>query len=157
MQYQYIWDKVLNPDETVQYEFSVGFWFRFLMTLFLGLVIAVVLGALCYYFDLPYWPAGLFGLGFFLIYNWYIKIANAYAFTNKRVISHRGWLWTRLITVDFEQITDVICEEPFFEKLIFGTGYMFIDTAGTDTQEISFMHLADPYKAKKILDSLRAI
>lgn len=156
MQYEYIWKKILNPNEEVKYEFSIGALFRFLMSLFLGLIIFVLLGSLSYlFFAWPLWPAAVFSAALFLLFNWYLKIANAYAFTNKRVIFYRGWLWTRLITADYDQITDVTVEEPFFERIIFDTGYLYVNTAGTDYQEISFLHISRPYEAKKALDGLR--
>jgi len=143
-----IWNKILSPEEKIRYQFSLGkhyldrirdFW--------------VVLGI----FLIP-----LFGLGIIFIINgfflyWYMKKTNNYAFTNKRVLILRGWLSTTLVSIDYDKITDVTVEENFYQKLIFRTGRLLIDTAGSDFHEEEFVlnNIEDPYQIKRKLDEIR--
>ena len=64
----------------------------------------------------PLVPSLLF-LGATFFYGFYFKIANAYAFTDHRVLAHRGWLSTNLVSIDYSKITNVTVEEPFFTKI----------------------------------------
>jgi uncharacterized membrane protein YdbT with pleckstrin-like domain len=163
MDYQEIWQKVLASDETIEYEFSVGKLFRqfniFIKT-FLGIIIAVLLYSFWLILKLPF-PEIFFGIFFlyfiFLVfyYGFYLKAANAYALTNKRVLIHQGWLSTDLICVDYNKITDLTVVVPFFESLITGTGDLHIDTAGTPMQEIVLRHIAAPYEIRKKLEEIR--
>ena len=145
--YEKIWKKVLSADEKVEYEFSVGerytkfglivwgiisLFFLFVM----GLGILIFLVALFYY-------------------GFYLKTANVYAFTNKRVLIHRGWLSTHMVSVDYSKITDIHVMEPFFDRIITHTGHIAIITAGTTNDQILLQHINIPYEVKKKLDSLK--
>ncbi len=163
MNYQDIWQKVLAVDETVEYEFSVGKLFR-QFNIFIKTFLAIIVAVLMYYFwsilKLPF-PEIFFTIFFlyliFLLfyYGFYLKIANAYALTNKRVLIHRGWLSTDLVCVDYNKITDLTVVVPFFESLITGTGDLHIDTAGTPIQEIVLKHIAAPYEIRKKLEEIK--
>lgn len=147
LKYQQIWSKVLSNGEEVKHEFSISDKF-----LKLNLVCGII-------FSIPL--MFLAGFGFFvltvsLIYNlWYAKVANAYAFTNKRVLIHRGWLNTSLVSVDYHKITDVFVEQGFLDKIIAKSGNIAIDTAGSNQKAIIIKNIDSPYEAKKILDSLK--
>lgn len=78
-----------------------------------------------------------------------------FAFTDRRVIIHRGWLWTNAISIDYDKITDMVVKERFFERLIMGTGDLLLDTAGTGEFEIVLSSIADPYAAKKRLEEIK--
>jgi twitching motility protein PilT len=80
---------------------------------------------------------------------------NIYAFTNKRVLIHRGWLSTNLISVDYHKITDIYVKEGFLQRILFKSGTIAIDTAGTGGKEITLSNVANPYKLKKLLDGLK--
>lgn len=149
MKYENIWNKTLGSDEKVKFEFSIGdryikyhliFWgvisLLFLLAMGLGILTFLALVALFYY-------------------GFYLKVANAYAFTNKRVLIHKGWLSTHTISVDYSKITDVHIEEPFIDRVITHTGHIAINTAGTTLHEIVLKHVESPYEIKKKLDSLK--
>jgi len=147
MVYEKIWQKILNPDEKIEYEFSIGKRYRMFGLICWGIVSIPLLF--------------LYGIGVltFLIalfyYGFYLKVANAYAFTNRRIIIHRGWLSTKVISVDYEKITDITVVEPLLDRLITHTGHLAINTAGTTFQEVMLTHIAHPYEIKKKLDHLR--
>lgn len=102
--------------------------------------------------------AGL-GLSIFLIalfyYGFYLKTANAYAFTNKRVLFHKSWLSTHTTSVDYSKITDVYVQEPFLERILTRTGHIAINTGGTNLHEIVLKNVESPYELKKKLDTLK--
>ena len=147
MSYKKIWDKTLSSDEKLEYEFSIGSRYRTL-----GIIVWSVLSLLLLF-------VGGLGVLVFLIalfyYGFYLKVANAYAFTDKRVLIHRGWLSTNTTSVDYHKITDVHIEEPLFDRLITKTGNIAINTAGSNAKEISLQHVELPYEVKKKLDALK--
>lgn len=157
MSYEKIWRKVLNEGEEPRYEFSMGNKYRWF-----GVTAWVIISAILF---LPVIFSVSVGLGlwcFILInaltlfyFRFYARIANAYAFTNRRIIIHRGWLSTQTISVDYDKITDTTVIEPFFERIISATGGLAINTAGTSGQEIILLHIDKPYEVKKMLDQLR--
>ncbi len=139
---QDIWKKVLGNSEEVKEEFSVGDKYR-IFYMIIWLVIS-----------LPFFTIGapLFVLFYFLFY---VKRANVYAFTNKRVLIHRGWLSTSLVSIDYNKITDTYVSEPFLQRVFTKSGIISIDTAGTGGQEVVLRNVANPYKLKKLLDELK--
>lgn len=149
MEYQNIWNKVLNPHEEVKYEFSIGKRYRKI-----SMILFCVIGAV---FLIP--PMTVFGVFFILVilfyFGFYLKVANAYAFTGDRVLIHKGWLSTKLISTEYQKITDVTVHEPFISRILFKTGSITINTAGTSTQEIVLKNVEHPYQVKKKLDELR--
>jgi uncharacterized membrane protein YdbT with pleckstrin-like domain len=148
MQYEKIWKKVLSGDERVEHEFSVGSGYTIYS------FVAFCLVALLFLI------LKLFGWGIFistvgLLYALYLKYANAFAFTNKRILIHRGLLSTKTISVDYNKITDVSVYEPFMERIISHTGNININTAGSGKTEIVLLHVTEPYELKKKLDVLK--
>jgi len=148
MEYEKVWSKVLNPHEEVKYEFSIGKRYRkTLMILFIVIGLAIII------------PIKFLGIFFILIslfyFGFYLKKANAYAFTGDRVLIHKGWLSTKLISTEYQKITDVTIHEPFFSRVFFKTGSITVNTAGTGTQEIVLVNIEHPYQVKKKLDELR--
>jgi len=200
-----VWDKILNRDEKVEYEFSLGLRYRLFGLLIWSLIsiaivilgffiianptddntiyiiigLAVVLLLLGASFqgsflnflmivaalfvlafvnrNFSYLIIGI-GTGLFLYglfyYLFYLRVANIYAFTNKRIIIHKGWLSTSLISVEYNRITDVTVREKFIEKLLTNTGDLLIDTAGTSTMEIVLSCVSAPYEKRKKLDQI---
>ncbi len=147
MYYEKIWKKVLADNEKIEFEFSIGEKYtKFNLIIWtiisLPLLFLAGLGILTFLFALFY-------------YGYYLKAANAYAFTDKRVLIHRGWLSTHTVSVDYSKITDVNILEPFFDRVLTKTGHIAINTAGTNLREIIIMHIESPYKTKKVLDSLK--
>jgi len=146
MKYEKIWQKVLSDGEKVEYEFSYGD--RYLK---IGLIAGIVLSVIL-----------MFGfIGFILlpieIFLWafYFRVANSYAFTNKRVLIHKGWLSTHTTSIDFHKITDVSVVEPFLDRIIYHTGSILIDTAGMSGDDIILKHIEHPYEVQKKLNLLK--
>ncbi len=146
MRYQHIWDKVLGAGEHVAYEFSIshryinislGFWFFVSLAFVPFYGIGIVLFA-----------AALFHLGF------YLRVSNAYAFTNKRILIKRGWLSTNMVSIDFSRITDIKASESFFDRVIFRSGILLINTAGTGEHEVRLNRVYDVYSVKQRLTTL---
>ncbi len=150
MSYEQIWKKTLGPNESVKYDFSIGNRYRKI-----GLIIWCVVGAL-FLITIVGAPVGIFIIALAAFYyGFYLKTANAYAFTDHRVLVHRGWLSTKLISTDYSKITDVTVHEPFFSRVFFHTGSIEIDTAGTNRKDVILKHIEHPYEIKKKLDELR--
>lgn len=145
---QNIWQKTLSKDEKVEYEFSVGSrYIKFYLILF------GILGLL-FLFMAPGLGILTFLVAFFY-YGFYLKKANIFAFTNKRVLIHRGWLSTHLVSVDYSKITDVHVTEGLLERIITHTGALAIITAGSTSDQIVVKNISQPYELKKKLDSLK--
>lgn len=147
MNYEKIWKKVLIDDEKVEYEFSVGDRYIKFCLIAWGIISFPLLF---------FWGIGIFVFAIiFFYYTFYLKVANAYAFTNKRVLIHRGWLSTHSISVDYDKITDIHIQEPFFDRIITHTGDIAIITAGTTSDQILLKHITAPYEVKKKLDTFK--
>ncbi len=143
-----IWTKILTSTEEIKYEFSIGKRYlkiRLITTCALGVILL---------FLVP-WLGLILILIFYLYYGFYLKKANRYIFTNKRVLIRRGWLSTKLISIDFNKITDIEVQEPFFEKLFYKTGTISLNTAGTSLKEVILERIENPYKVRKKLDVLK--
>ena len=147
MNYEKIWQKTLANDEKVEYEFSIGgkyIKFQLIIWGIVSLPLLLIMGLGLFTF-----LAALFYFAF------YLKAANAFALTNKRVLVHRGWLSTHMISVDYSKITDIHVVEPLFDRVLTHTGNIAIITAGTTTDQIVLQHISDPYEVKKKLDALK--
>ena len=91
-----IWDKILSPGEEIKFEFSLGN--RYVNVAKYALIILGI--PLLFLYGLGV----IFIIGGF-VWGWYLKRANNYAFTNKRVLVLKGWLSTHLTSVDYDKIT----------------------------------------------------
>lgn len=148
MEYEQIWNKVLRNGEVVKHEFSVGKRYRSF-----NIVVWSLLGLL---FMGGSFEFGLIFILFILFYfGFYLKVANAYALTDKRILIHRGWLSTSAVSIDYQNITDVLIQEPFIERLLTKTGHLAINTAGSGAKEVVLMHITTPYEVRKKIDEIR--
>lgn len=155
-----VWANILEEGEEIKWEFSLGKKYRLLQ----GLKIAApgilfIFGGLIGMF-FSFFFIVLFGLGVFLtglgrFEYWYLKKANNFAFTNKRILCRRGWLGTHLTAVGYKKVTHVVVVQSFWDKLITNTGYFKIDTAGISGTEIVFSHIEDPYFVRGKMEELR--
>jgi len=145
-----VWQKVLSNEEVIKEEFSIGnryvkIWGIFWAIIYLQpTLISLLFGTLIPFFLIP-----------LFYYFFYLKKANVYAFTNKRVLIHKGWLSTSLVSVDYSKITDVFVSEGIFQKLLTKSGTITINTAGSGGEEVILNNVANPYKLKKLLDELK--
>ncbi len=147
MKYATTWQRLLGEGEKVEYEFSVSNRYRKF-----NLIIWAILSLLL----LPVMGLGVLAFLVALFhYGYYMRVANAYAFTNKRVLVNLGWLSKKTISVDYSKITDVHIDEPFFDRLITHTGNLAINTAGTSEKEVILKHIEKPHEVKKKLDALK--
>jgi uncharacterized membrane protein YdbT with pleckstrin-like domain len=160
-------EKILSPSEKVQYQFSLGnrylrikktatICFGFLFILGVGIAISLVA-------DISVLLIAITGIILWVIlvlfsifyFDWYLKRANIYLITNRRVIIHKGWLCTNMVSTSFSQITDVKVIEPFIDRLIFKAGILKINTAGGEGHAIILSYIEDPYSIKRKLNELR--
>ncbi len=139
-----MWEKILSQGEEIKYEFGIGKRYIIIMA-----SLRIILGFI--FLAIP--PVGLFIIAYGLFGYWYLQQAYKIAFTNKRVLKHRGWLSTDLISIDYDKITDVKVEEPFIDRIIYGIGYLYISTASTS--DVILDRIENPYEVKKILDNLK--
>jgi uncharacterized membrane protein YdbT with pleckstrin-like domain len=148
MEYEHIWKKALRDDETVQYEFSLSKKYRnFYLVLFSIIGLFFMLGS---------FPTGVIILLLvFFYFGFYLRVSNAYALTDKRVLIHRGWLSTNATSIEYQHITDVTVQEPFLERIITKSGDLSINTAGTSAKEVVLKHIATPYEVRKKIDEIR--
>lgn len=153
MNYDKVLLKIIGQNEKIEYQFSIGLGY-IVFNLLLWSIIS--LGSIFIYHKLaPAMPPLIFVWAIFY-YVFYLRIANVYAFTDRRILIYRGWLSTNLVSIDYSQITDVIVEENFFSKILTNTGFLTISTAGTIGGGVKLKHIRQPYQLKKILDDLRS-
>lgn len=142
-----IWDKTLNSDEKVEFEFSIGQRYLKVQLIIWGIVSVPLLL--------------IFGLGIIVFsialfnYFFYQKTANVYVLTNKRILIHKGWLSTNTTSVEYQKITDIHVREPFFDRVISHSGAIAINTAGSGSLEIVLKNIESPYNVKKRIDELK--
>lgn len=156
MQHANIWSKVLSQDEKVLYEFSVsGRWVKTNLVIW-SIILAplALVGLFGRNGGAFFWAIVLYGVVWFY-FGFYIKAAHAYAFTDKRVLVHVGWLSTKMISIDYGKITDLFVAEKFLDRLIFKTGKIVINTAGTSGHEAVLINVAEPYEIKKKLEAIK--
>ena len=160
-------EKILNSGEEIKYQFSFGERYLKIMkiaTIAIGSFILLAIGvAIFLIFNISKIiilaiiaiPLTLLILYSLIYFDWYLKRANIYVITNKRILIHKGWLSTRLISADFNQITDIKVVQPFLDRLIYKAGVLKINTAGMEAHPIILFHIEDPYKIKRKLNEIR--
>jgi hypothetical protein len=158
-------EKILSPNEEIKYQFSLGERYlkiKKIMTIVLGFIVLLSIGLLINHFfeiDIRIIILIIGALLVLLIlislfyFDWYLKRANIYLITNRRIIIHRGWLSAFSKSVDFRQITDIKIIQSFTDRIIFNMGTLKINTAGMEDYAIIFYCVEDPYNIKtKILE-----
>lgn len=156
MQYAKIWDKVLNTNEEVKYEFSVSEKYR---KVNLGCGIALSIFILLFQFAADsIFPTilAILVVSIVIFRYWYTKVANAYALTNKRILVHNGFLSTTAKSLYFDKITEVSITERFLDRMFYNSGHMIIHT-GNITDTIVLKYITSPYELKKKFDSIRHV
>jgi uncharacterized membrane protein YdbT with pleckstrin-like domain len=86
---------------------------------------------------------------------YYLRIANAFVLTDRRIIVKRGWLNTSIKSVNYDRITDVGVEQSFLDKILYNTGTLSISTAGGDGYELELNCISNPHEMKKNLYDLK--
>lgn len=143
---QYQWNKILAPEETLQKEFGLSTKYRNAT-----IALIIIAGIAVCFFSLF---AG--GFIFFLggIYWLYLTRAKHYAFTTKRMILVDAFVGSRVVSIDYNQITDIEIEQSVFDELG-GWGTIVINTAGTYAPEIRLSFIDNPQNIKQSLDQIR--
>lgn len=134
-------EAVLTSSEEVKYKFTVSPRYRKILGFIWG-----IFGILFTMGVVTVWAA--------FYYGFYLKAANSYGFTNKRIIARKGWLSVNTVTVDFNKVTDIRVREGIVERFITKTGTLVINTAGTHKEEIVLRNIDDPHKIKKKLSEI---
>lgn len=158
-------EKIINPNEKIRYQFSLGKRYLKIMkiaTIIIGAAILLLIGiSLVHLLELNTTIIILIIGGLFILlagishfwFGWFLKRSNIYLITDKRILIHKGWLSSNLKSIRHSQITDINVIKPFFDKIIFKTGTLKINTAGSDTYETALCHIENPFEIKlKIIE-----
>lgn len=76
----------------------------------------------------------------------YLRAARQYLLTSERVIETIGLFSQRTINAEYSQITDIRVTQDPFERFVLGTGYVGVNTAGGEREEIKLDRVAAPYE-----------
>jgi membrane protein YdbS with pleckstrin-like domain len=145
---------VLFEGEEIKVSFGTGkVYIRVQRNILLGSIIMITLFGLLLSFWSFFIGLALFILAF-LYAKYYLPIANIYAFTNKRVLVHRGIFSSFSQSVEYKNITDIAVSQGYFDKKQYHTGNILINTAGHIRNQIGLVNIENPYEIKKKLDQL---
>lgn len=97
----------------------------------------------------------LFALFFGFFQRWYLKTSHRYLLTKKRILSLTGILKKELISIDFAKITNIKIEQGFWEKILFNSGKIIIETAGREGPELILEKIEDPFSIKNKIDEIQ--
>jgi membrane protein YdbS with pleckstrin-like domain len=156
------WEKILGEGEKIVFEFSLAKkylsflrfqWMSisfFLLVVFLFCVNSTILFVkiLSYFF---FFIAFLFFI-ISLYLPWYLRKTNQFALTNRRILAKRGWLSVNLISIPYSKITDISVTQNFWEKTLFNSGKISIDTAGSSGPELILEKIENPFLIKTKID-----
>jgi len=97
----------------------------------------------------------LFILPAVLFYNfYYLRISNEFVFTNKRLLVKRGWLNTKLVSINYNRITDVSIKQYLIDRIL-KIGSLSVSTAGNDGYRVVLVHIQEPHLLKSRLHDLK--
>ncbi len=143
---RFAWTTILAPQEQLLKEFSISSTYQ------KAILVVTVLVSIASFFITWYVGIALLVLG--CIYWYYIKNSKHYAFTDKRIILVESFMGTSIISIDYNQITDIEIEQSFFDQFG-GWGTLIINTAGTNAPEIQLPFIDNPQAMKQNLDQIR--
>ena len=83
----------------------------------------------------------------------YLKHTIKYTLTNKRVISQTGLITKKIISVNYDKITDVSASQNLLGKAFYDCGTIFVNTAGTPFHEIMLSDIERPMEIKKEIET----
>jgi uncharacterized membrane protein YdbT with pleckstrin-like domain len=90
-----------------------------------------------------------------LFYNlYYLRISNEFVFSDKRVLVKTGWISTKMISINYNRITDAQIIQSLIDRIL-NIGSLAISTAGSEGYRISLSHISDPHNKKKLLHELK--
>jgi uncharacterized membrane protein YdbT with pleckstrin-like domain len=108
---------------------------------------ASLIGAIVFFFIFA--PISMF------YHLYFLRIANTFVMTNRRVIVKKGWLNTSVKSVEYDRITDVSVDQSFLDKVFYKSGKLSISTAGGDGYELVLNCVHEPHELKKTLSDLK--
>jgi uncharacterized membrane protein YdbT with pleckstrin-like domain len=90
-----------------------------------------------------------------LFYNlYYLRIRNEFVFSDKRILVKTGWISTKMISINYNRITDVSITQSLVDRLL-NIGSLAISTAGSEGYRVSLSHINKPHNKKKLLHELK--
>lgn len=159
---------ILTKDEHVIKQFSISDHYIYFHMLFnvvetIIMIIGVILIQFFFPFTLPLLGLitlpvilGLVVLGALsvLYYAKYLKQANQYFITNKRLIIVKGWLARNTISINYSKITDMVVRQNLIEQTFSKTGSLAINTAGGTNLEVQLLHIDNPHQIRTQISEL---
>lgn len=147
MKKQYNWENDINQGENVVLSFGTSEKY-----IKVSIALSIVLGLLLMY---PFGEGIIIILGGLFFFGYHERRANNYALTNKRLIIHQGLIHKTTTSIEYSQITDIIISEPFFDRVMTGSGIISINTAGSSVTEVRLKHVENPQEIKKKIFELK--
>jgi len=153
------WADKLNQGENLLQEFKIGNSYkRFMLYVSLaGSILLAVAGFFIgnalenYFLIFIAIGAAIFS---FCYFTYFLDASYRYALTNKRILIMEGYLHTKVISIDYETITDVKVYETLINKLFTKTANIFLNTAGSQTMEGALRNIENPYEIKRKISQL---
>ena len=149
---------IVRPGEKVIREFTISpryFWF----SITIGVLLIVIFPFFAQGFVSLLLPnqisRSIIPIGFvistpigliILLQSLYLRAARQYLLTSERVVETIGLFSQRTVNAEYTQITDIRVTQDPFERFILGTGYVGVNTAGGEREEIKLDRVAAPYK-----------
>ncbi len=103
----------------------------------------------------PMWFGLLTTLLMLLVYANIVRATTSYVITDNAIQSASGILARRSSIVPYRRVTNVAARQSFLERLL-GLVTLYIDSAGSDVQEVSFrrMTTSEAREAGKIIRNI---
>jgi hypothetical protein len=141
------WKNILSSEEKIEKEFTVSKMYL------ISLAIISIGGGIFLFFYADLFTA-LFVSFLGVIYCFYLNMTKHFAFTDKRIIVADSFPGLNIISVDYDQITDISVEQNLIEQMMF-LGTIIVNTAGTHSPEIKMNFVDSPEQLKRKLDEYK--
>lgn len=145
-------DKYITPGETLKISFRMSL--RWILILII--TSSLIFGGLTFFFwgdDFLVLTLGiLWGLIIAYLLIYYFSII--YFVTNQKIYKKSGIVWSKIEAAKIKEITDVLVVQTAIEALLYGTGTIKINTAGTTKYEIVMQRVAAPFERRKSIYAL---
>lgn len=92
----------------------------------------------------------------FVYCNFYLKAANQYYITNKRIIRREGLISVDYSSISYQKITDFKLKQNLFERFVTRSGSIYFSSAGSSGFEVKFQNIDKPFKTLKLINELIA-
>lgn len=153
-------NSILSSDEYVVKKFTVSLRYRILMFLlqssFLILIILATIGMDKNITIAATVFSALFLIFYIFIYFIYIPISILYIITNEKIVIKEGFFDNDAKSIEFERVTDTHSYQSFLDRLIFKSGFLEINTAGSDSFEQKLENIHNPNEISLIIQDLKS-